>query len=97
MCPMDKPLPPTHSRSSLPVFVLAVAVATFFLVRHGSDWLRRTLIYLSQAAWARRLVSSWGVAWRVASRFVAGVDRDAAVAATRTLNERGIMLSLIHI
>ena len=97
MCPMDKPLPPTRSRSSLPVFVLVVAVATFFLVRHGSDWLRRTLIYLSQAAWARRLVSSWGVAWRVASRFVAGVDRDAAVAATRTLNERGIMVTLDYL
>ena len=94
---MDKPLPPTRSRSSLPVFVLVVAVATFFLVRHGSDWLRRTLIYLSQAAWARSLVSSWSVAWRVASRFVAGVDRDAAVAGTRTLNERGIMVTLDYL
>jgi proline dehydrogenase len=76
---------------------LTVAVATFFLVRHGSDWLRRALIYLSQAAWARRLVSSWGVAWRVASRFVAGVDRDAAVAATRALNERGILVTLDYL
>ena len=97
MCSMDKPLPPTRSRSSLPIFVLTVAVATFFLVRHGSDWLRRALIYLSQAAWARRLVSSWGVAWRVASRFVAGIDRDAAVAATRALNERGILVTLDYL
>ena len=94
---MDKPLPPTRSRSSLPVFLLAFAVAAYFAFRHGSSWLRRSLIYLSRAPWARRMVSSWGVAWRVASRFVAGVDRDAAVAATRALNERGIMVTLDYL
>jgi len=94
---MDKPLPPTRSRSSLPVFLLAFAVAAYFAFRHGSSWLRRSLIYLSHAPWARRMVSSWGVAWRVASRFVAGVDRDAAVAATRALNERGIMVTLDYL
>ena len=94
---MDKPLPPTRSRSALPLFVIATAVAAFFIVRHGSSWLRRMLIYLSQAGWARQLVSSWGVAWRVASRFVAGVDRDAAVAATRELNRRGIMVTLDYL
>ena len=94
---MDKPLPPTRSRSSWPIFLLAFAISTYFFFRHGSDWLRRTLIYLSHAPWARRLVSSWGVAWRVASRFVAGVDRDAAVAATRALNERGIMVTLDYL
>ena len=97
MCLMDKPLPPTRSRSPLPLFVIATAVAAFFIVRHGSSWLRRMLIYLSQAAWARQLVSSWGVAWRVASRFVAGVDREAAVTATRELNQRGIMVTLDYL
>jgi proline dehydrogenase len=79
------------------LFVIATAVAAFFIVRHGSSWLRRMLIYLSQAGWARQLVSSWGVAWRVASRFVAGVDREAAVAATRELNGRGIMVTLDYL
>ena len=34
--------------------------------------LRSFLIYLSKAAWAQRLVTSWKFAWRAASRFVAG-------------------------
>ncbi len=41
--------------------------------------LRSFLIYLSQAAWAQKLVTSWGIAWSVASRFVAGVTVGEAI------------------
>jgi proline dehydrogenase len=52
--------------------------------------LRNLLIYLSRAVWARRIMSSWGLARRVSRRFVAGETEDEAIAAIRTLNEKGI-------
>ena len=48
--------------------------------------LRSFLIYLSKAAWAQKLVTSWGMAWSVASRFVAGVTVGDAIGVTRGLN-----------
>jgi len=40
--------------------------------------LRSFLIYLSKAAWAQELVTSWGFAWHAASRFVAGESAEDA-------------------
>ena len=34
--------------------------------------LRSLLIFLSKAKWIQKIVTSWGFAWRAASRFVAG-------------------------
>jgi len=59
--------------------------------------LRSFLIYLSKAAWAQRLVTRWGIAWRVASRFVAGATIDNAIRAVRELNARGINATLDHL
>ncbi len=56
--------------------------------------LRRLLIYLSKSGWVRRTVTSWGLAWRVASRFVAGQTLEQAVAVVRNLNARGIAATL---
>jgi proline dehydrogenase len=56
--------------------------------------LRSFLIYLSKAAWAQKLMTSWGIAWRVASRFVAGVTVAEAVRAIRELNENCINATL---
>ena len=56
--------------------------------------LRSFLIYLSKAAWAQRLLTSWGIAWRVASRFVAGVTVGEAIQAVRELNENCINATL---
>lgn len=97
MTAMDKPAIPTRSRAPLLVSVLVLAVAAFLFYRNGQGWLRQLLVYLSRAPWARRMVSSWSVAWSVASRFVAGEDRTAAVAATRALNEQGIMVTLDYL
>jgi proline dehydrogenase len=59
--------------------------------------LRSTLIYLSQAPWARRLVTSWRFAWRTASRFVAGEKIEHAIQVIQALNEKGIDATLDHL
>lgn len=56
--------------------------------------LRSFLIYLSKAAWAQKLVTSWGIAWSVASRFVAGVTAGDAIRVIRDLNEQRINTTL---
>ena len=59
--------------------------------------LRTFLIYLSKAAWAQRMVTSWGFAWRAASRFVAGETVGDAIRAIRALNEKCINATLDHL
>lgn len=59
--------------------------------------LRSLLIYLSQAPWARRLITGWSVAWKAASRFVAGETLADAVRVVRELNARGINVTLDHL
>ncbi|MCS6995116.1 MAG: proline dehydrogenase family protein [Anaerolineales bacterium] len=56
--------------------------------------LRSFLIYLSKAAWAQNIVTGWSVAWRAASRFVAGSTIDDAIRVVRALNEKGINATL---
>jgi proline dehydrogenase len=59
--------------------------------------LRSFLIYLSKAAWAQNLVTSWGFAWRAASRFVAGSKLEDAMRVVRELNAKGINATLDHL
>jgi proline dehydrogenase len=59
--------------------------------------LRSLLIYLSKAAWARRLITGWSFAWRTASRFVAGEQLEDAIAVVRALNARNINATLDHL
>lgn len=59
--------------------------------------LRSLLIYLSKAAWAQKLVTSWSFAWKAASRFVAGERVEDAIRAIRELNARGINATLDHL
>ena len=59
--------------------------------------LRSFLIYLSRAAWAQRLVTGWGVAWKAASRFVAGERIEDAIRAIHELNEKGIHATLDYL
>lgn len=59
--------------------------------------LRSFLIYLSKAAWAQKLVTSWGLASHAASRFVAGESVEDAIRVVRELNERGINATLDHL
>ncbi len=59
--------------------------------------LRAWLIYLSKASWAQRMMSHWSLAWRVASRFVAGDKLEDAIRVTQELNEKGIFVTLDHL
>jgi len=59
--------------------------------------LKALLLYLSKARWARRLVSRWAFARRAAARFVAGDTLDEAIAAVRSLNARGMNVTLDHL
>jgi proline dehydrogenase len=59
--------------------------------------LRSFLIYLSKAAWAQKLVTSWSFAWRAASRFVAGETVGDALRAIRELDEKCINVTLDHL
>ncbi len=59
--------------------------------------LRSFLIYLSKAAWARRLITHWDIAWRAASRFVAGEQLEDAIAVVQALNARNITATLDHL
>jgi proline dehydrogenase len=59
--------------------------------------LRSLLIYLSQATWARKLVTGFGMARRMALRFVAGETLEDAVATIETLNAQGMLATLDHL
>lgn len=94
---MDKPTPRSTARSPYILPAIFLAVIGWILFRHGESWLRQALIYLSQARWARQIVSNWSLSWRVASRFVAGSDRDAAVSVTRDMNAAGLLITLDYL
>lgn len=59
--------------------------------------LRSFFIYLSKAAWAQKLITSWSFSWRIASRFVAGITLEDAIKAVRELNAKGINATLDHL
>ncbi|MCU0476925.1 MAG: hypothetical protein MUC99_12610 [Anaerolineae bacterium] len=59
--------------------------------------LRRFLLYLSTARWARALMSRFFLARRVARRFVAGESLDEALRVTRTLNADGLLVTLDYL
>lgn len=56
--------------------------------------LRSFLIYLSKAAWMKRIMTHWGIAWRVASRFVAGESLEEAIKVISELNKKGMRATL---
>ena len=59
--------------------------------------LRPFFIYLSQADWARQLITQWGFARRAASRFIAGEDLDDAIRVVKDLNAKNINATLDHL
>ncbi len=59
--------------------------------------LRRFLLYLSAAAWARGMTTHLGLARRVARRFIAGETIDDAVAAVRALNAQALLVTLDYL
>lgn len=59
--------------------------------------IRQGLLYLSAAAWARRLTTHFGLARRVARRFIAGETIDDAMRAARELNAQGLLVTLDYL
>lgn len=59
--------------------------------------LRAILIYLSKADWARRFVQTWGIARRMAARFVAGETQQDAIKVIDHLSKKGINATLDHL
>jgi proline dehydrogenase len=77
--------------------LLLVLAGGILIWQRGQAWLRAALIYLSGLEWARELVSANPVAWQVASRFVAGVSIEDAIAITRQLNDEGLSVTLDYL
>lgn len=59
--------------------------------------LRSVLLYLSEAGWAKALITRFFVARRVARRFVAGETLAEAVQAVRKLNADGLTVTLDYL
>ncbi|TVR19973.1 MAG: proline dehydrogenase [Anaerolineaceae bacterium] len=59
--------------------------------------LRRILLYLSGAGWARALVSRFFIARRVARRFIAGETLAEAIDTARELNAAGLCVTLDYL
>lgn len=58
---------------------------------------RSFFIYLSKATWARKIVTGWSFAWKMASRFVSGDKLEHAISAIKKLNSNGINATLDHL
>ncbi len=82
------------SKKKFPLFLIVMAVLVWALMQFGERWLRFIFIYLSQADWARQLISSIPVTQQVASRFVAGETMDDAIEAARALNLKGMSVTM---
>lgn len=88
----------SHGRRNKSLVALAgLASASYLTARHGESWLRGGLLYLSNAGWARSVVTDTDLAWRVASRFVAGTTKDEAAVVAADLNRRGLKVTLDYL
>ncbi len=59
--------------------------------------LRSFFNYLAKAAWARKLVAKWSIAWKLASRFIAGETLADGIQTIKLLNDKGINATLDHL
>jgi proline dehydrogenase len=53
--------------------------------------------YLSKAAWARKIVTKWSFAWKMASRFIAGESLAEGLNTIKQLNSKGINATIDHL
>lgn len=83
-------------KSLFPLFIGLTAFAVL-IYQYGETWMRHLLLYLSTAKWARKLVTHTALAWRVASRFVAGETIEDAITTTKQLNAKGMHVTLDYL
>lgn len=76
------------------VFLLSLLTTAIVAYFYGEEILRRLLLYLSNASWAREFVTQFPPARLVAKRFVAGETIAEAIHATQELNEKGMTVTL---
>lgn len=53
--------------------------------------------YLAKASWARKIVAKWSIAWKMASRFIAGESLPDGIRVIKDLNNDGINATLDHL
>ena len=90
------PKKPKRLSSNLPL-LLGFILLTVLIYQFGDRWLRNLLIYLSQAAWARNMVSQFSLAQKVAYRFVAGETAREVITASQALNEQGMLVTIDYL
>jgi proline dehydrogenase len=86
----------SRRRTVVPISVLLLLLSGL-IYWFGEAWSRHTLLYLSKAGWARRLVSGLPIARQVARRFVAGETLDEAVNVARELNAQGMHVTIDYL
>lgn len=86
-----------NSKFTFNLFLILSALTAVLLYQFGERWLQHALLYLSGASWARNLVSRIPLAQRVASRFVAGYNIEAALATARELENDGMLVTLDYL
>ncbi len=59
--------------------------------------LRNLLLYFSEATWLRRIITGWSFSRRAAARFIAGDTLEEAIEVVRSLNSRGLFVTLDHL
>lgn len=59
--------------------------------------LRSLFILLSKAKWAQDLIMKWSFSWKFASRFIAGITIDEVIQVARTLNQKGLNVTIDHL
>jgi proline dehydrogenase len=84
-------------RLYFPLLFLIGLLFVFLMYLFAERWLRALLLYLSTAVWAQQLVSKTSLAWRVASRFIAGETIADAINTARQLNEKGMSVTINYL
>ena len=59
--------------------------------------LRSIFISLSKISWAQRAISKGKFAWKLASRFIAGENKDSALRVVAELNSQGLLATLDYL
>ena len=59
--------------------------------------LRSLFIVLSKAKWAQKLIMNWRFAWKLASRFIAGIEIRDVIEVIKILNQNGFNVTVDHL